>query len=64
MKLSVDRNLCLASALCTGIAPDTFELDESGLLVVLDEHPGPDVLADVEESVRSCPFNALKLEDE
>lgn len=62
MKLSVDRKLCLASGLCTGLAPEVFELDDAGLLVLLDEHPGEEFAADVEEAVRSCPFNALKLE--
>jgi len=41
MKLSVDHTLCQASGMCTGLAPDALQLDESGSLVLLDEHPAP-----------------------
>jgi ferredoxin len=61
LKLTVDRDLCLSSGLCTGIAPDVLELDESGVLVVLDQHPGPESAEDVEEAVRACPVRALIL---
>lgn len=64
MKLSVDRNLCLSSGLCTGLAPEVLELDESGLLVVLDERPGPEAVENVTEAVLSCPVCALILAED
>jgi len=59
MKLSVDHTLCQASGMCTGLAPDVLELDESGSLVLLDEHPGAEIAEDVRDAVRSCPVQAL-----
>jgi ferredoxin len=46
LKLSVDRNLCLSFGVCTGLAPGVLELDESGALLVLDGHPGPEAAED------------------
>lgn len=63
MKLSVDRALCQATGMCTGLAPDVLELDETGSLVLLDEHPGTEIEEDVRDAVRSCPVQALTLED-
>jgi ferredoxin len=62
MKLSVDHNLCLGSALCTGLVPDVFELAEDGRLVLLTDEPDAAQLDDIEEAVRSCPVRALRLE--
>ncbi|WP_063043347.1 ferredoxin [Nocardia pseudovaccinii] len=61
MRIVVDRGLCIASGLCCGLAPDTLELDESGLLVVLDEQPNAEAVEDVRDAVRNCPVHALSL---
>ena len=64
MKLSVDYTLCLSTGLCTGLAPDVLELDESGSLVLLDEQPDADIAEDVRDAVRSCPVQALILTED
>ena len=61
MKLSVDRTLCQATGMCTGLAPDVLELDASGSLVLLDEHPGDEFAEDVRDAVESCPVQALTI---
>ncbi|MFD4602974.1 ferredoxin [Streptomyces sp. NPDC058464] len=63
MKVHVDRDACQVSGLCTGLAPDVFELDERGDLVILDETPPPHQHDDVQEAVRSCPLQALFVTD-
>ncbi|CDP86696.1 ferredoxin [Mycolicibacterium farcinogenes] len=62
MKISVDHDLCLGSALCTGLVPDVFDLAEDGTLVVLTDKPDVALLNDIEEAVRSCPVRALRLD--
>ena len=65
MRVTVDRSLCEANALCAGIAPEVFEVDEEDELTILP--PGGEVppeLADrVREAVRCCPKMALTLEE-
>ena len=34
MELKVDRDLCEANAVCCGLAPDVFELDDDEQLVI------------------------------
>jgi ferredoxin len=63
MRVVVDFDLCESNALCMGIAPEVFEVRDDDLLYVIDEHP-PEALRDrVEQAVRTCPKNAISIED-
>ncbi|SFW90006.1 ferredoxin [Amycolatopsis australiensis] len=59
MEIGVDRSLCEANAVCVGLAPDVFDLDDDEELVV---RPGPvpaDEVEHVTDAVKNCPKNAL-----
>ncbi|ROO85929.1 ferredoxin [Actinocorallia herbida] len=64
MKVTVDQTRCQGHTLCAMKAPDMFELDD------VDGHSSPvspDVPADqvgkVIAAVRSCPEQAISVED-
>jgi len=61
MEIRVDRDLCEANAVCCGLAPDVFELDEDEQLVIKLPDPPADRLERVELAVARCPKNALEL---
>ena len=61
-KIVVDYNLCESNAVCMGIAPEVFEVDEADQLNVLQEFPPDELLERVREAVDSCPKRALSLE--
>jgi ferredoxin len=61
MELRVDRDLCEANAVCCGLAPDLFELDDDELLVLKVPHPPADQADRVRKAVERCPKNALEL---
>lgn len=64
MQVDVDRDLCESNAVCVGIAPDIFELDDEDLAVVtVDEIPA-DREADVRQAVQLCPKIALTLRED
>ena len=63
MRVKADFDLCEANALCVGIAPETFELDDDDYLHVLDERVTPDNEDRIRQAVASCPRNALSIED-
>ncbi|MEU7812246.1 ferredoxin [Pseudonocardia sp. NPDC049154] len=63
MKIVVDRSLCTALGVCESLAPDHFEIDDDGELVVLRENVSPEDRDAVEAAVSGCPTAALKLED-
>lgn len=60
MELKVDRDLCEANAVCCGLAPDVFELDDDELLVISQPFPA-ERLERVQKAVERCPKNALEL---
>jgi ferredoxin len=62
VKVVVDFDVCQSNALCMEIAPEVFEVRDDGLLYLLDEHPGEELRAMVEEAVDTCPTQAISIE--
>jgi ferredoxin len=63
MKIVVDRGECEANAVCVGILPDVFDVDDDDNLIVHEEYPPADQLDKVQEAVNSCPKRALSLKE-
>jgi ferredoxin len=61
MKIEVNVDECRGYALCIGVAPEYFDLDESGIVAVLKD----DVEVGDEDSVREaamvCPTQAIRV---
>ena len=53
-RVVVDFDLCESNAICMQIAPEVFEVRDDDFLYVLNEEPGEDMRAKVEESVQRC----------
>lgn len=63
MRVTVDRDSCEANAVCAGLVPEVFEVDDEDNLHILAD-PVPGQLAEqVRYAVRSCPKAALKAEE-
>jgi ferredoxin len=62
MKIIVDRAKCTGLGLCESVAPELFEVDDSGDLILLQEEIADDQRADMDSAVSSCPTAALRLE--
>jgi ferredoxin len=63
MRVVVDFELCESNALCMGAAPEVFEVRDDDFLYILNENPGEELRAKVEEAVRLCPKQAITIED-
>ncbi|WP_375501517.1 ferredoxin [uncultured Jatrophihabitans sp.] len=61
VRIVVDRHRCTGIGICESIAPDRFEVEDDGGLVVHESVVAQPVAADVEEAVRSCPAHSLSL---
>ena len=61
MRVTADLERCVGSGACEALAPDVFEVDGDGVLVVHRPEPGDDELRDVQDAVRACPTRALSL---
>jgi ferredoxin len=64
MKVVVDFDLCEANALCMGVAPEIFKVDDQDMLHILIEHPDEKYRKKVEEAVRLCPRQAISIEED
>ena len=62
MRVEWDENRCALSALCTGLAPDVFSVDEGGGLAVSTEFGGEQRQA-VQDAADSCPTQAITVAD-
>lgn len=62
MRIIVDYDLCESNALCMDAAPEVFEVRDDDFLYVLDETPGEELRAKVEQAARVCPKQAIKIE--
>ena len=63
MRVVVDFDKCKSNALCMAAAPEVFEVRDDNFLYVLQEEPGEELRAKVEEAVRVCPTQAITLAD-
>jgi ferredoxin len=63
VKVVVDRDACEANAICAGLVPEVFEVDDEEVLhIKVAEVPA--ALADqVRYAVQSCPKAALSLDE-
>lgn len=61
MQITVDTDLCEANAVCCGLAPDVFELDDDEMLVIKMPEPPADHVERVTLAVSRCPKNALQI---
>lgn len=63
MEVQVDLGACRSYAICVGIAPDVFELDEDGVLVVLRSTVEEGDEDRVREAALACPTQAILLKE-
>jgi ferredoxin len=62
MKVSVDFAKCTGLGICESMAPNIFEVDDDGKLLLLRDDITDDELQSVEEAVTGCPTEALRIE--
>ena len=63
MRVVVDFDSCESNAVCMAIAPEVFEVRDDDFLYILMEEPPEELRDKVEEAVRRCPKQAIRLED-
>ncbi|MCU1367829.1 MAG: ferredoxin [Ilumatobacteraceae bacterium] len=64
MRVVVDLRRCESNALCMGIAPEVFELDDDDVLHILDGTPDESLRPQVLEAIRNCPKQAISVEED
>jgi ferredoxin len=63
VKVEVDRDACEANAVCAGLVPEVFEVDDDERLNILVADVPPGLADAVRHAVMSCPKAALRIEE-
>ncbi|MCX8563097.1 ferredoxin [Mycolicibacterium mucogenicum] len=63
MRVVVDHDRCEGNAVCVGIAPDLFDLDDNDYAVVKADPVPADQEELAEQSIAECPRAALLRKD-
>ena len=60
-KIEIDRDACVGDGLCVDEEPDTFEMDDEDIAVVINqEGDDPEAILD---AAQACPSDAIILHD-
>jgi len=62
MKVTVNYDFCASTGTCMQICPEVFEVRADGYLYVLNENPGEELRAKVQQAVDFCPTAAISIE--
>ena len=63
MRVQVDRDACEANAICEGLVPEVFEVDDDDVMHINGDTVPPALADAVRHAVRSCPKAALSLSE-
>lgn len=63
MDIILDRTKCTGLGICESLAPEVFEVDDEGALVLKSATVPVGQETDVEAAVAGCPTEALVLRD-
>lgn len=63
-KVVVDFEICESNAVCMGIIPEVFQLDDDDYLHVLDDEVTPEREHLIREAVRQCQRQAISIVEE
>jgi ferredoxin len=61
LRITVDSGKCTGHARCYAIAPEIFELDESGYALPLDTELPAEHEALAETAAQACPEHAIRI---
>lgn len=62
-RLTADRDACQGYGNCITSAPDVYDIDDDGKVVLLVDTIAEADRARVQDAARSCPVSALSIED-
>jgi ferredoxin len=62
IQVVIDETRCIGSGNCLYNEPAVFDQNEDdGMAILLNEHPGPELLDTVRQAVLTCPGQAIRL---
>ena len=63
LKVRVDVDKCIGAGHCVLRAPRIFDQRDDGIVILLDDSPGPDQHAALHKAADLCPSQAITIEE-
>ncbi|PBC35627.1 ferredoxin [Rhodococcus sp. ACS1] len=63
MYVAVEIDKCTACGACVLEAPDVFDQDDEGIVIVLDRNPPEDLREQTEDAADACPSAVIEVRD-
>jgi ferredoxin len=63
-KVAVDEDLCIGAGQCVLVAPDIFDQDDKGLVILLDATPPPQLHEAARKAAKLCPARAITIRED
>jgi ferredoxin len=61
MRINLDKDKCCGLGMCEAEAPELFEVQDDGSLIVLNDRPTPEQFDVARAACSACPAGALAL---
>jgi ferredoxin len=61
MKIEVEKSACIGAGQCALVAPDIFDQDDEGIVLVLNDSPAESLHVAVQKAVNLCPAKAITI---
>ena len=62
-KVHVDEDLCIGAGQCVLVAPQIFDQDDRGLVILLDATPPKALHEAARKAANLCPARAITIEE-
>ncbi|MET0205232.1 MAG: ferredoxin [Casimicrobiaceae bacterium] len=62
-KIHVDDDLCIGAGQCVLVAPQIFDQDDKGLVILLDPTPPQALHEAARKAAKLCPARAITIEE-
>jgi ferredoxin len=62
MRVTIDENKCIGSGACVLKAPDVFDQDEDGIVVLLGQPANDKHVQEAVSAALACPANVIEVE--
>jgi ferredoxin len=62
-KVHVDEDLCIGAGQCVLAAPQIFDQDDRGLVILLDATPPAELHEAARKAAKLCPARAITIEE-
>ncbi|HKN52820.1 MAG TPA: ferredoxin [Amycolatopsis sp.] len=63
MRVSADNSKCVVSCMCVYRAPEVFDQDDDGLVLVRDPAPPAHLADEIRRAAEGCPVGAIQIEE-